>query len=106
MLEVDNYKIHASHRAEAGKAEVHAKDTDIIYVVDGAATLVTGGTVVDPKMIETDEVRGDSIRGGETRQITKGDVIVVPNGVPHWFERVPGPVDACMRAIACLMNPP
>ena len=92
LLEDASYKIHASHRTEAGKVEVHAKDTDIIYVVDGSATLVTGGTVVDGKTVESDEIRGASIRGGETRQISKGDVIVVPNGVPHWFEHVPGPL--------------
>jgi uncharacterized protein GlcG (DUF336 family)/mannose-6-phosphate isomerase-like protein (cupin superfamily) len=93
LLEMGSYKVHASHRVEAGKAEVHAKDTDIIYVVDGSATLVTGGAVVDPRTVETDEVRGASIRGGEGRQITKGDVIVVPNGVPHWFQHVPGALD-------------
>ncbi|HKD41800.1 MAG TPA: heme-binding protein [Myxococcaceae bacterium] len=93
LLEVGTYKIHASHRTEAGKVEIHTKDTDIIYVVDGSATLVTGGTVADPQTVETDEIRGASIRGGETRQISKGDVIVVPNGVPHWFERVTGPLN-------------
>jgi glc operon protein GlcG len=93
LVEVGSYKVHASHRSEAGKVEVHTKDTDIIYVVDGSATLVTGGTVVDPKTIEADEIRGASIRGGETRQIIKGDVIVVPNGVPHWFQNVPAPLN-------------
>jgi glc operon protein GlcG len=93
LLETGTYKIEASHRTEAGQVEIHVKDTDIMYVVDGSATLVTGGTVVDPKTIETDEIRGASIRGGETREIIKGDVIVVPNGVPHWFRQVPAPLN-------------
>jgi quercetin dioxygenase-like cupin family protein len=86
-----NYMIHASRRDKAGLAEVHTKDTDIVYVLGGAATLVTGGTVVDGKTIEPDEIRGASISAGETRRLQKGDVIVVPNGVPHWFQAVDGP---------------
>jgi len=93
LVEDDGYKVHASHRAEAGKVEVHARDTDIIYVLEGSATLVTGGTVVDGKTVEPDEIRGASIRGGNSREIKKGDLIIVPNGVPHWFQKVPGPLN-------------
>lgn len=87
-----NYMVHASRREKAGLAEVHAKDTDIIYVLDGSATFVTGGSVVDGKTIEADEIRGTSINGGETRRIAKGDVITVPNGTPHWFQEVSSPL--------------
>src|SRR5512147_379156 len=69
-----NYMIHASRRDKPGVVEVHTLDTDLIYVQDGAATLVTGGTIVGGKVIETNEIRGDSITGGETRRITRGDV--------------------------------
>jgi uncharacterized protein GlcG (DUF336 family)/mannose-6-phosphate isomerase-like protein (cupin superfamily) len=87
-----NYMIHASRRETPGMAEIHTKDTDIIYVLGGKATFVTGGTALDLKNIATDEIRGSSIQGGETREIAEGDVIVVPNGVPHWFKEVPGPL--------------
>jgi glc operon protein GlcG len=87
-----NYMIHASRRERPGMAEVHARDTDVIYVLDGAATFVTGGTVVEGKATEPDEVRGAAIEGGETRRIQKGDVITVPNGTPHWFKEVEGPL--------------
>jgi len=86
-----NYMVHASRREKSGMAEVHKLDADVIHVLDGGATFVTGGTVVDPKEIATDEVRGSSIQGGQTREIAKGDVIVVPAGVPHWFQQVNGP---------------
>jgi glc operon protein GlcG len=89
----DKYMVHASHRDKAGIAEVHEKDADIIYVLDGSATLVTGGTVVDPKPMGPGEIRGKEIAGGETRHITKGDVIIVPAGTPHWFKEVPGPLN-------------
>ena len=71
---------------------MHALDTDVIYVLDGSATLVTGGTVVGGKTTEPNEVRGDAIDGGQARRIARGDVITVPNGTPHWFQEVQGPL--------------
>jgi uncharacterized protein GlcG (DUF336 family)/mannose-6-phosphate isomerase-like protein (cupin superfamily) len=93
LLEIANYKVHASHRDGPGIVEVHTRDTDIIYMLEGTATLVTGGTIVDGKNIEPEEIRGKDVKNGETRQITKGDVIIVPNGVPHWFKEVKGPLN-------------
>lgn len=92
LLENGSYKIHASRRDGAGLAEVHEKDTDIVYVLEGSATFVTGGTVVEPKTIAPDEIRGASIQNGETRRLVKGDIIVVPAGTPHWFKDVQGPL--------------
>lgn len=86
----ENYMVHASRREKAGLSEVHDLDTDIIYVLDGTATVVTGGKSVDPKTIEPGEHRGASIEGGETRQLKKGDVLIVPKGTPHWFKQVDG----------------
>ena len=86
-----NYMVHASRREKPGQAEIHTKDTDVIYVLDGTATFVSGGEAVDTKEIAADELRGSSIRSGETRQIAKGDVIVVPNGIPHQFLEVTSP---------------
>jgi len=87
----DKYMVHASRREQPGMAEVHTKDADIIYVLDGKATFVTGGEAVETKTVAPDEIRGKEIRGGETRQIAKGDVIVVPAGTPHWFKEVTAP---------------
>jgi glc operon protein GlcG len=88
----DKYMVHTSRRDKAGMAEVHIKDADIIYVQEGAATFVTGGTVVDGKNIAADEIRGSQINGGDTRHIGKGDVIIVPAGTPHWFKEIPAPM--------------
>ncbi len=87
-----NYMVHASRREKAGQAELHELDTDVIYVLGGSAIFVTGGTVVDGKTTEPREIRGASIDGGDTRVIGKGDVITVPNGTPHWFKEVKGPL--------------
>jgi quercetin dioxygenase-like cupin family protein len=88
----DKYMVHTSRRDKAGVAEVHTKDADIIYVQEGSATFVTGGTVVDPKESAPNEIRGKEITGGEMRTIAKGDVIIVPAGTPHWFKDVPAPM--------------
>jgi len=92
LVEVENYKVHASRREAAGQAEVHTKDTDIVYVLTGTATFVTGGTVVGGKEIAPEEIRGSGVEGGETRSLKAGDLVIVPNGTPHWFKDVPGPM--------------
>jgi len=92
LLEVDGYKVHASRREAPGMAEVHLWETDVIYVLEGSATFVTGGTMLEGKTTAPGEVRGPAIQGGESRRIAKGDVIVIPQGVPHWFKEVQGPV--------------
>jgi len=91
LIETPKYKIHASRREASGMAEVHLRDTDIIYVLDGSSTFVTGGEVVDGKTTAQDEIRGTAIKGGTEYNLTKGDVIVVPNGTPHWFREVKRP---------------
>jgi glc operon protein GlcG len=93
LLEQENYKVHASHRDGPGQVEVHLRDTDILYVIRGSATLVTGGSVVDGKTVEPFEVRGLSIKSGQAQSLSPGDVFVVPRGVPHWFKDVSGPLD-------------
>ena len=87
-----NYMVHASRRDAAGQAEIHLKDTDIIYVLKGTTTFVTGGTVVDAKTTAPDEIRGTAVEHGEARWLGRGDVIIVPKGTPHWFKHVEGPV--------------
>jgi uncharacterized protein GlcG (DUF336 family)/quercetin dioxygenase-like cupin family protein len=86
-----NYMVHASRREKPGQAEIHTKDADVIYVLQGAATFITGGEAIDAKTTAPDELRGVSIRNGQTRQIAKGDVIIVPHGVPHQFLEVTDP---------------
>jgi uncharacterized protein GlcG (DUF336 family)/quercetin dioxygenase-like cupin family protein len=92
LIETGAFKVHASRREAAGMAEVHTRDTDVIYVLEGRATVITGGTVVDAKITAPDELRGARIEGGTARTLAKGDVLIVPEGVPHWFSEVKGPL--------------
>ena len=92
LVENEQFKVHASRREKPGMAEVHHQDTDIIYVLEGSALLVTGGTVVGGKDTGPGELRGASIDNGESQRISKGDVIIIPAGIPHWFKEVSGPL--------------
>ncbi len=67
--------------------EVHEKETDIFYVSDGEATLIAGGTRVRAKNAAA--TNQYDIEGGKTFHLTKGDVMVIPAGSPHWFKEVP-----------------
>jgi mannose-6-phosphate isomerase-like protein (cupin superfamily) len=54
-----------------------------LIVENGEATLVVGGTMVEPKTIKPHEVRGSSIQGGEIKQLVLGDIVHIPANVPH-----------------------
>ncbi|MES1167263.1 MAG: cupin domain-containing protein [Pseudomonadota bacterium] len=90
LLINSSYKISAGRRVTAGSVEFHARDTDIIYVTEGTATFITGGTMVEPKETGPNEIHATSITGGVTHHLTRGDMIVIPAGTPHWFREVPG----------------
>lgn len=87
-----NYMVHASRREAPGQVEIHEQDTDIIHVLSGNATFVTGGTLTDGKATGPGEIRGATVMGGETRELKPGDVVVVPAGTAHWFKAVKGPL--------------
>ena len=68
---------------------MHEKETDVFYVTEGEATFVTGGSMTGGKVTEPGQLRGSTIQGGESHHLTKGDVMVIPAGTPHWFREVP-----------------
>jgi glc operon protein GlcG len=92
LLDGEPYKIDAGRRTGPGEVEFHSWVTDIMYVLDGEATVVTGGEMVDRRQIGPGEYRAAATRGGTTQRLAKGDVMVIPAGVPHWFTEVPGPL--------------
>jgi quercetin dioxygenase-like cupin family protein len=88
-----NIWIVTGRRVQPGQVEIHTQDTDVIYVVQGKATVVTGGTPVEPHNTSPTEIRARSATGGEPRALSKGDVIIIPKGTPHWFKQVSGTFD-------------
>ena len=72
-----------SFRSRDGEAEVHQNFADLFYVLAGAATLMTGGTLIRPRVVGPGETRGDSIEGGARQELKAGDVAHEPAGLPH-----------------------
>ena len=95
-----NVAVGVLHRAAKAKqtAIEHAQVTEVYHIIDGSGTFVTGGTMVDPtpspadgttvKILVGPSTNGTSIRGGRSRKVGPGDVIVIPPGVAHWFSAV------------------
>jgi mannose-6-phosphate isomerase-like protein (cupin superfamily) len=89
MKEYPQHATMLSFRARNGVAELHENFADLFCVLDGYATLVTGGTVVNPEQVGLGEIRGASIEGGTRQELRAGDIAHVPAGVPHQM-LVPG----------------
>ena len=80
-------------------ATVHQTNVaEVYYVLDGAGMLVTGGTLKKPATPRPStlgnwtDVASDGIEGGTSRRVTKGDVIIIPGGVPHGWASTEGDV--------------
>jgi mannose-6-phosphate isomerase-like protein (cupin superfamily) len=82
----DQYRINIVRRAKGAGAIAHAGNSEVHYIIEGAATFVSGGTIVRPAT--TGGVA--SIRDGVTRHVVKGDVLVIPENSPHWYKDVEG----------------
>jgi len=78
-----------AQRREAGVAEYHERTNHVFIMVEGEATLVVGGTMVDPKRTAPYQMRAPSTEGGTTYHLSKGDVITIPAKTPHWFKEIP-----------------
>ena len=78
-----NHNLMIIHREARGQAEFHEKQADLFIVQSGEATLVVGGTVVDPKTTEPNEIRGPSINDGVSKHLGPGDVVHIAAKTPH-----------------------
>lgn len=83
----DQYRINVVHRVKPAGALAHAGNTELHYIIDGAATVVTGG-----KVVRGATAAESTIAGGVTQRVAKGDVILVPANSPHWYSAVEGSV--------------
>jgi mannose-6-phosphate isomerase-like protein (cupin superfamily) len=77
-----------ANRREAGEAELHEKTNHVFIIVEGEATLITGGMMVDAKQTSPVERRASKLEGGQTHHLSKGDVITIPAKTPHWWKEV------------------
>jgi hypothetical protein len=96
-----NVGVFVVHRPKgvAGGAILHDNRVcEIYYMLEGAGTLVTGGSLADPQRLPADsrvvrQINGPSLQGaridsGTSRRIAKGDVVIIPGGTPHWWSAI------------------
>ena len=91
LLDRGAYKLDAGRRVEPGEVEFHAHAVDVMHVVQGTATVVTGGTMLDVREVAPGELRARAVDGGTAHELSEGDVLAIPSGVPHQFTRVSDP---------------
>lgn len=91
LLRTADYAVDAGRRTAPGEVEYHERVTDVMHVVAGTATVVTGGSLREPREVAPGELRAATIDGGQTHRLSVGDALVVPAGVPHQFVEVSDP---------------
>jgi mannose-6-phosphate isomerase-like protein (cupin superfamily) len=95
VFKIGPFNVNVEHRlgspAAPQAASVHDKDAELFYMIDGTATLVTGGKLVEGTK-DGDNWRGKAIEGGKAQKMSKGDFMLVPAGVPHWFTDISGQI--------------
>jgi uncharacterized protein GlcG (DUF336 family) len=91
LLETAAYKIDAGRRDAPGEVEYHAHTVDVMHVLEGSATVVLGGRMRDVREVAPGELRATEVDGGAPRDLKPGDVLAIPNGVPHQFVAVSDP---------------
>ena len=91
FLQLAPYSVNMEHRVPVTQtANVHEKEAELFYVIDGGGTIITGGKLMEEKRTNADNLSGTGIEGGTSRKLGKGDFVLVPEGVPHWFSTIDG----------------
>jgi len=88
IIEDPGLRILAQRRG-SGEVEVHETTNHVFIIVEGEATMVTGGTLVGARNTAPGQIRASDVQGGQVHHLTKGDVITIPAKTPHWFKEVP-----------------
>jgi mannose-6-phosphate isomerase-like protein (cupin superfamily) len=90
LIQLAPYNVSLEYRASVGNAAVHETEAELFYVIDGSATLVTGGKLTNEKRTNAENLTGTGIEGGTSRRVAKGDFVMVPERTPHWFSAIDG----------------
>ena len=92
VVQLAPYMANLEYRASVGLAAVHEKEAELMYVVDGSGTIVTGGTLVNQTRTNPANLTGSAIDGGTQQKIAKGDFIFIPENTPHWISTIDGTI--------------
>src|SRR5436309_52495 len=88
FLQLAPYNVNLEHRVMVAQASVHEKEAELFYVIDGGGTIVTGGKLTGEQRTNADNLTGTGVEGGASKKLGKGDFVLVPEGVPHWFSAI------------------
>jgi mannose-6-phosphate isomerase-like protein (cupin superfamily) len=91
LVSVGPYPAQLEYRIPGAlpSASVHKAQAEFIYIVAGGCTLITGGTLENPKDNGAN-MGGTGIAGGTSRKVAKGDYIMVPPNTPHQYSDIQG----------------
>ena len=92
ILELAPYGANLEYRSSVGPAALHEKEAEMFYVIDGSATLTTGGKLANEKRTNAANLTGTGIEGGKSQAVAKGDFVIVPENTPHWFSAINGTI--------------
>ena len=92
ILSLAPYNANLEYRPAVGPAAIHETEAEMFYVIDGSATLVTGGKLVKEARTNADNLTGTGIEGGTPQKVAKGDFIIVPEKTAHWFSEINGSI--------------
>jgi mannose-6-phosphate isomerase-like protein (cupin superfamily) len=92
ILRLAPYNANLEYRVAGvnAPASVHEKEAEMFFVVEGSGTLVTGGKLKEERRTNPENLSGSGIDGGTRKRVAKGDFVMVPEGVPHWFGEIDG----------------
>ena len=85
IRKLPGYSILLMVLLRSDEAVAHKKHGHTLIVLDGRATLVTGGSVERARTVAAGEVRGAGITGGVNRVLQRADVVHIGAGIPHQF---------------------
>ncbi len=86
----DQHRINVVNRVSPGTPLTHVGNSEVHYIIDGGGTVVVGGNIIHPAGATSGA--DATIEGGQMRHVTKGDVVFVPAGTPHWYKEVDGTI--------------
>jgi mannose-6-phosphate isomerase-like protein (cupin superfamily) len=92
ILQLAPYNANLEYRASVGPAAIHEHEAEVFYVIDGSATMVTGGKLANESRTNPENLTGTGIEGGTPRDVAKGDFIIVPENTAHWFSAINGAI--------------
>jgi mannose-6-phosphate isomerase-like protein (cupin superfamily) len=92
IVKLAPYTVSLEYRALPVPPSIHETEAELFYVIQGSGTLTVGGTLTEQHRTNPSNLGGTSIQSGTDYSLTKGDFYFVPEGVPHMWTPVGGPL--------------